>query len=128
MQNNLLLFLDDLRFPTDCLKHLNPHSIESQVYLKKYWIIIRSYNDFVDWITTNGLPKFISFDYDLGLPQDQNCEEQNGMTCAKWLVKYCLDHEQALPKYFVHSQNPVGKGNIEGYLEAFSKRTTKKFK
>jgi hypothetical protein len=53
---------------------------------------VRSYNEFVAWIETNGLPDFISFDHDLGLPKKQT-EELNGMSCAKWLVNYCLDNE-----------------------------------
>jgi hypothetical protein len=64
------------------------------------------------------LTDFISFDHDLGLPEEQS-QELNGMTCAKWLVNYCLDNDLIIPEYIVHSQNPAGKGNIEGFLEGF---------
>lgn len=78
------------------------------------FIGVRSYAEFVGYITKYGLPDFISFDHDLGL-------EESGFDCAKWLVDYCLDHQQKLPDFVVHSQNPVGKENIIGLLENFIK-------
>jgi hypothetical protein len=63
-----------------------------EIYRKK-WQIVRSYDEFVAWIERHGLPDFISFDHDLGLPEDSNTEEQNGMTCAH---ENLLDLEQEL--------------------------------
>ena len=78
------------------------------------FIGLRSYAEFVTYIETNGLPDFISFDHDLGL-------QESGYDCAKWLVAYCLDNEMKLPDFVVHSQNPVGKINIESLLNNFRK-------
>lgn len=78
------------------------------------YIGVRSYAEFVTYITNNGLPDFISFDHDLGL-------EESGYDCAKWLVNHCLDHNFRLPKFDVHSQNPVGKQNILSLLQNFKK-------
>ena len=88
------LYLDDLR-PT-------PEGFD-RVY---------SYEEFVDYLERKGLPDFISFDHDLG-------EDLSGYDCAKYLVEYCLEHQLPLPDYQVHSQNPVGKENIERLLENF---------
>ncbi|UOE36979.1 cyclic-phosphate processing receiver domain-containing protein [Chryseobacterium oryzae] len=90
------LYLDDLR--------KTPDNFE-RVY---------SYGDFVKYISENGLPDFISFDHDLG-------EEKTGYDCAKFLVEFCLDHQLCLPEYVVHSQNPVGKENIEKLFENFER-------
>lgn len=79
------------------------------------FIGLRSFTEFVLHIFNNGLPDFISFDHDLGL-------EESGFDCAKWLVAYCLDNEMALPDFTVHSQNPVGKRNIESLLNNFKNR------
>ncbi|HLV50533.1 MAG TPA: cyclic-phosphate processing receiver domain-containing protein [Flavobacterium sp.] len=79
------------------------------------FIGVRSYAEFVTYIETNGLPDFISFDHDLGL-------QESGFDCAKWLVNYCLDHKVKLPDFTVHSQNPVGKKNIESLLNNLKKR------
>ena len=75
---------------------------------------VRSYTEFITYITDSGLPDFISFDHDLGL-------EESGYDCAKWLVNYCLDNNFRLPKFDVHSQNPVGKENILSLLQNFKK-------
>lgn len=69
------LFLDDIR------------SIE-MVYDKTFeseFDIVRSYNDFVNYITANGLPDFISFDNDLGLDENGSLAP-DGLAAAKWLV------------------------------------------
>lgn len=82
------------------------------------YIGLRSYREFVDWITLHGLPVYISFDHDLGLAK-------SGYDCAKWLVDYCLDHKVPLPDFDVHSQNPVGKENITALLNNFIKKVQK---
>ena len=89
------LYLDDLR--------VTPEGFD-RVY---------NYVDFVKYITQNGLPDFISFDHDLG-------EDESGYDCAKYLVEYSIEHNLPLPKFSVHSQNPVGKENIERLLNNFS--------
>lgn len=119
-----LLFLDDIRNPIDCIgfKHI---IIDKEIYLRD-WSIVRSFAEFVVWIEANGLPDFISFDHDLGLSETPEITEQNGMTCAKWLVNYCMDNELPLPEFVVHSQNPVGKKNIEGLLDWYRIQMTTK--
>lgn len=47
------LYLDDVRTPTETLPGYKP------------WYVVRNYNEFVEWISKNGLPDFISFDHDL---------------------------------------------------------------
>jgi hypothetical protein len=48
-----------------------------------------------------------------------NIKEKTGLDCAKWLVDYCIDNQLDLPKYYVHSANPIGRQNIINYLENF---------
>ena len=90
-----------------------------KLYLDDLWVTpegfgrVYNYADFVEYITQNGLPDFISFDHDLG-------EDESGYDCAKYLVEYCIEHNLQLPKFSVHSQNPVGKENIERLLNNFS--------
>ena len=122
MKSNLL-FLDDIRNPKDCLLYMHPKIKDIEIY-RKEWQIVRSHIEFVTWIETNGLPDFISFDHDLGLPEEQS-QELNGMTCAKWLVNYCLDNDLKLPDFVVHSSNPAGAKNIEGLLKGFWERRIK---
>lgn len=38
-----------------------------------------------------------------------------------WLVDYCIDNNQKLPLYNIHSANPTGKENIDKYLKNYVK-------
>lgn len=90
------LYLDDLRS--------TPENFE-RVY---------DYDEFVNFINKNGVPEFISFDHDLG-------EGKTGFDCAKFLVEFCLDNGVSEINFQVHSQNPVGKENIEKLLDNFNR-------
>jgi len=115
------LFLDDIRNPKDGIG-LVP-SIMNKFYFENDWNVVRSYDEFIDFIKTNGVPKFISFDHDLSDEHYNNnilsdsYVEKTGFECAKWLVDFCLDNTKQLPEFMVHSANPVGKKNIESYLK-----------
>jgi hypothetical protein len=119
------LFLDDIRIPKDCANGLVPSHL-NKFYWENEWNIVRSHNEFVDWINKNGLPDFISFDHDLAdvhYTMDfskhfhNQGTEKTGYDSAKWLGDYCIDSKCKLPNFVVHSQNPVGKANIQGYLD-----------
>jgi hypothetical protein len=131
------LFLDDIRTPK-MASFVNHVSEYKNIYEELKWVVVRSYDEFVAHITKYGLPELISFDHDLGIehikfyfengghenpPNPDNAEfiEKTGKDCATWLVNYCIDNKLELPKYFVHSANPIGRMNIINYLENFIK-------
>ena len=99
------LFLDDIREPVQ--------------YYNIDFKVARTYDEATDLVLKYGLPQFVSFDHDLG---DTSEQEKTGYTFAKFLIDYMLDNDIYVPfNYHVHSANPVGKKNIESYLEnAFS--------
>lgn len=120
------LFLDDIRRPHDVYSY-----ISDPIYLDLDWDIVRSYDEFVKYITQNKMPFFISFDHDLGrehytfayekeIPYD-TFTEKTGYDCAKWLVDYCMDNNIKCPNFFSHSMNPVGRKNIHNLLSSFEK-------
>jgi hypothetical protein len=75
---------------------------------------VRTYEDFVQYIKSNGIPDFISFDNDLGL--DANGEvAPDGYAAAKWLV-YESGVDLRNLKFKVHSANPVAAEQIRGLL------------
>ena len=117
------LFLDDIRMPVEA-KNLVPVQF-NKLYWEDDWHIVRSYKEFTNWISFHGIPDLISFDHDLAdfqqFSPEQLSVEKTGLDCAKWLVDYCLDNDLSLPDYIVHSANPVGKKNIEGYLSNATK-------
>lgn len=86
------IYLDDVRTPYD-----------------DEWIVVRSYQEFIDTITKLGLPNIleISLDHDLGreamseyfnnvsphytLDYNNIVDEKTGYDCAKWLVQHYYD-------------------------------------
>lgn len=116
----ITLWLDDCRNPYIDLegKVPTPNQIVE-------WVI--NFEQFKQWIGKYGLPDTISFDHDLADFHDVDGEviEYTGMTCAKWLIDYCMDNKLKLPKFFVHSANESGKKNIESILNNFNKFSEK---
>jgi hypothetical protein len=128
------LFLDDIRIPKDAIGLVSSNL--NQIYWDNDWSVVRNYFEFCNYIQKFGLPDFISFDHDLAddhyndLFSDENWskndndivlkydeyKEKTGYECAKWLVDWCLENKKSLPECVVHSANPVGKQNIETYL------------
>lgn len=129
------LFLDDIRTPMDAWKYTG-----FDPYFNQYWKIVRNYEEFTDNILReykkSNFPELIGFDHDLSFEHYSdmmgNAEEYNklsktfqektGMDCAKWLVEFCMNNDLKLPEFYVHSMNPVGKENIESYLNNFKRR------
>lgn len=98
------LFLDDLR----TVDMVYDKSRESE------FDIVRTYQDFIEYINKNGLPEFISFDNDLGLDENGKVAP-DGYAAAKWLV-YESNLDLRNLKFKVHSANPVASEQIKGLL------------
>lgn len=116
------LFLDDVRFPRNCIYYMESKLGDITIYKEKF-VIARSYYEFIQNLEEKGAPEFISFDHDLGYNEDTN-EEKTGYDCAKYLVDYCLKNNIKVPDYVVHSMNPVGERNIIEYIENYKKNIT----
>jgi hypothetical protein len=113
------IYLDDVRTPVE----------------KDHWVIVRSYDEFVEKINEIGLEDIdmISLDHDLGdtamaewhknvyknyeLNYD-NITEKTGMDCAKWLVEQWMDGKSVVD-VVVHSANAIGSGNMMGYINNY---------
>ncbi len=123
-----LLWLDDLRNPFEgkWIEEFAPEYLNSGSII---WVL--NYEEFIEWIRKNGLPKKICFDHDLGedvaiklVSKGVNKKKarevkklaKSGYDCAKWLVDYCIDHDLQIPDWDIQSANPVGKENINGLL------------
>jgi hypothetical protein len=88
------LFIDDERYP--------PNDGGT-------WVISRTSQEAIAAVLSLGMPAFISFDHDLG-------GEDTSMVFVNWLIDYMLDNHKDQFDFYVHSQNPVGKVNIEKRL------------
>jgi hypothetical protein len=93
------LYIDDIRNPKGIFDH-----------------IARTSEDAMEWMIRNGCPTEISFDHDLG-------GDDTAMIVVKWMVDMDLNTDgDFIPEeftFYVHSANPIGKLNIEGYLNNY---------
>ncbi len=113
------IFLDDIRLPSDLSYYIPKEEITP--YLLTNWTIIRNYQDFVTYISENGIPSIISFDHDLGINLD-NTEAESGYDAVKYIEDLIIEQEhRVLPQVLRHSQNPVGKTNTLSYWNNFMK-------
>ena len=124
MITNYNLFLDDVRIPT--------HVTWVDIPKNQHYSLVRNYDQFIELINLRGLPKYVCYDHDLadshygyGLNNDNipygEYLEKTGYDCAKWLVAYCAERKIKHPPYIVHSLNPIGKKNIEAYIDSYNK-------
>ncbi len=95
------MFIDDIREPK-----------------KKYDVICRSTEETLNTMIVKGCPNYISFAHDLG-------GDDNAMKIVKFMVERDLGNSgNFIPSDFswnVHSANPVGAANINGYLKSYFK-------
>jgi hypothetical protein len=99
------IFLDDIRIPSDLTYYIPKEELVP--YLLTNWTFIRNYQDFVAYISKNGIPSIISFDHDLGVNLD-NTEAESGYDAVKYIVDFILGQKHpVLPQVLCHSQNPV---------------------
>ena len=99
---NYYLFIDDERLPVE-KDNIN-------------WKVVRSYQEWVNILNEEWFPKHIQFDHDLW-------EWPTWYDFAKYIVeldmKYNIIDETF--SFDVHSQNPVWRNNIIGYLNNYLK-------
>ena len=96
------LFLDDERFPPEDGRN---------------WKIARNQKEVAKLIDLHGMPIYVSFDHDLGDCADNG----NGYKVAQYLCDLDMDGT-TFPSdfdFYVHSQNPVGRENIIGYMRNY---------
>lgn len=120
------LYLDDVRTPAEPLNGYEP------------WVVVRSYDKFTAHIEEHGMPDFISFDHDLAdehmndyydqvrsygfqTPSYDKFKEKTGVSCAMWLIEYCMDNNVEPKQCAVHSHNPVGAKNIQDCINNYKK-------
>ena len=118
------IYLDDVRTPTQAVGDDN-----------QSWVVVRSYDEFVEKVNEIGLDNIqsISLDHDLGdsamsewknnvyhnykLDYD-NITEKTGYDCAKWLVEQWMD-DKPVVTVMTHSANAIGSANIMGYINNY---------
>ena len=109
------LFIDDEREIKDVTWM---HWKVQEKYRQGVWVIARNMDFVQAVVASRGMPDFISFDHDLG------DDEPTGYDNAKWFVELDMANHVSFRfdenfSFVVHSQNPIGKQNIESYLNNY---------
>lgn len=119
------IYLDDYRIPTE-----HPEG--------KEWTVVRNYEEFVETVSSIGLDNIdmISLDHDLDKSStdhyfnhvkkyyeiDYNqIKEKTGLDAVKWLTAHSSESGKEIPQCYIHSHNPIGSGNMLGYLNLYLK-------
>lgn len=109
------LFLDDER---------SPDKVNWVEFPRHNVVVVRSHQEFVDYVTEHGVPEFVCFDHDLceehyrAMFEESVGKEPNygsvptGLDSARWLGDHCRDEGVEIPPYVVHSMNPLGRDRI----------------
>lgn len=95
------LFIDDERLP------LTPD-----------WMIAKSSYEAQRFVEMWGVPFDMALDHDLS-------GQDTSVVFIHWLMQYMEDNDITLPDdftYSIHSQNPVGRDNINGYMYILIKK------
>lgn len=103
-KTRLWLWLDDVRLPPQYWDIGRPSTTI---------VVVTTAQDAIKYLKT-GLVTCISLDHDLG---DEK-EVGNGYQVACEIERLVNDNRIPMPEYYVHSQNPVGKANIEAAMES----------
>lgn len=130
------LFLDDLYAPFEVSNREHILVENRAKYRKLDWVIVKTYEDFITCIVTNGIPDIVSFDHDLCeehygfIYNDENFlkndddiiidystfKNKTGFHAAEFLKNFCFLRKKALPLCLVHSANSIGRENIKNLL------------
>ena len=105
------LFLDDERNPEDVTWIDYPENIE--------WVVVRDSSDFRDAFIL-GWFDVVSFDHDIAEMSTEG-KETTGYDVLKSMVGHLMDNQdEYLPEQvFFHTQNLIGKENMESYWNNF---------
>jgi len=98
------LFLDDTRNPEDVIWVNLPKNVE--------WDIVRNYRQFCLYLEENGVPDFISFDFNLG-------DSLDGYQCANYLVAKVTQKKLKWNpnfKFEVHSSDSLAVKKTSDFL------------
>ena len=131
--NNLKLFLDDLRIPTDAFIYEERIKLIDKSGIQNCeWHIVRNYEDFCEFIDTFGIPEVVSFDHDLhmehikhyfdvtskiGVIDYGNLKTKTGKHCAEYFVDKWREAGKPDVKVYVHSANRWGQIEIKNVLK-----------
>ena len=128
MKKLKILWLDDQREPYSYFKKVRNNSgawqrnndfyqnnIFNQYDVEFIWV--KNIEEFTNYIIENGVPEFVSFDFDLKNGRTKvDGPVPNGGDCTQWLINYCKENNIKMPKCFAHTANKTQRPLLNGLL------------
>lgn len=130
------LILDDVRDAIQVAHCVN----NPNMYINADWDIVKSYDEFVEYILKNGLPNIISYDHDLADEHYANgashvdeqgkhfsgfnynkVTEKTGYHAVLWMIEHCIENEVKMPESYAHSMNPYGRMKIQSAIDQYNR-------
>ena len=107
------IFLDDKRQPEDVSWITYPKNIE--------WVVVRNSEEFQEIVSEQRDLSKVSFSFDHDIQDyDWYGREVTGLDCLKFLVEVCMEERvRSFPHVYLHTQNIVGKKDMEGYITSY---------
>ena len=142
MMTNLKLYLDDMRIPKDKEWILVTNYDEFVETVTKHGL-----KNFTTMSLDHDLGDTAMVEYFNNVAPNyqlnyENITEKTGLDCVKWLIEHWMETRKQIPHptmdglyindphepfnfptIYVHSANPIGSGNIIGYVNNFLKNT-----
>lgn len=109
------VFVDAKRNPAEVTWAVVPQSV--------VWHVCRSFAEFMQYILQHGLPKHVSFDYDL-TPADSK-DKQTALNVIQWLEAYCITEQKLMPEWSVHTKMIINQQLVEGKLVSATSKVKK---
>jgi hypothetical protein len=121
------IYLDDYRIP---LEH--PNNGE--------WLVVKNYEEFIQTVSEIGFDNIdiISLDHDLDKSSTDHyfnfvkknysidysqIKEKTGLDVVKWMIMHSSETGTDIPQCYIHSHNPIGSGNMLGYINLYLKNS-----
>jgi hypothetical protein len=124
-QGTWYLWLDDERDPRVVLAPDNGEACLGTRYaqyvenglLDVDWRWAKSVDHAIRMVEEYGLPNTMALDHDLGCDAKRPDERYDAVRFLRWL----FENGYGVPRWYVHSANPVGRENIESYMRSWEK-------
>lgn len=112
------LFLDDERVPSPRFDALAVTSGETQyaalpasIGSREDFVVARSSAEAITVVSARGLPELLCLDHDLG-------GDDTAMVFLRWWTERV---DAPFPEVYVHSENPVGRRNVESFVRSWNR-------
>ena len=110
--------MDDIRYPIECSEYMYKRVGNGNLEYLTEWHIVRTLEDFKDYIYLTPGIDLISLDYDLNEHSDWD-GKYTGFDCLVFLIRYYKIKQKPIPKVYIHTTNPNGLLHLKLIMDLY---------